>query len=389
MRKSKRPKKRLLEEMINQGMSQAQIARYFGVSRSTPSVWYHRYGLKSPKAPPRYANIPPDHLPKYRRKMWLEEQYVLKRRRTADIAHECGVSPPTSLNALREFNIPIRHKEDPAPYKDKCWLRHQYIVLGKTFREIGKECNVDLTTLSKWAKRLGIQSRDWNEEKANHVELNKEAREFISGELLGDGCIAMNGERSAFISYASQYRSYLEWLEKQLKDFGIRTQYIKQESSNWGSYFHYVSLSYRELVALRNEWYPQGRKRVPTTLKLTPLMCRQWYIGDGTLGHHPGTATNIRFFTNAFPNPDIIFLAEQLRSLGFKITMPRSEPTISIGKQSVSDFLDWIGPCPPEILPIYGYKWDLNHKKQEWIERIRPMLMASYHTNKEKGGDYA
>lgn len=44
-------------------------------------------------------------------------------------------------------------------YKDKDWLYHQNITLNKTFVQISKEFNFNVSTLKKWARKLGIPKK--------------------------------------------------------------------------------------------------------------------------------------------------------------------------------------------------------------------------------------
>ena len=389
MTKKKRPEKETLEKLIAQGLSQAQIGKRFGVTRTAVEGWYRKYGLVGQRRFVDYSRVPDNELPLYRRRDWLENEYVHKERSTYDIACELNVDPVTIQKALHALSIPLRHEaEMPAPYKDEQWLRHQYIDLGKTFEQIGKEENVKPQTIWKWAKRFDIQSRDWNEEKANHVSLSQEALEFISGELLGDMSITMNGAASARIDYSSKYRVYLEWLAEQLAQIRIKPQRIAKYSTNWGEHFLYSSKAYRELTTLRERWYPDGKKHVPSDLILTPLIVHRWYVSDGNLVHYPGRTRHIRFATDGFSHDEIAFLAGQLSSLGFQVSTPKSKPIITILAKSVRSFLEWIGYPDEEIAAIYGYKWDLERTKDEWINFTRPRLLEQLSINQEKGGDY-
>jgi len=44
-------------------------------------------------------------------------------------------------------------------YQNKKWLKHQYIDLIKSTRQIGNECNVTHKTILEWLKRFGIPRR--------------------------------------------------------------------------------------------------------------------------------------------------------------------------------------------------------------------------------------
>ena len=324
MIKRKRPEKEVLERLHREGKSQSEIARILHVSQPAVSVWFREFGLKT-----------------------------------------------------NFFRRPSRE-----------WLYHQYVELGQSLQTIAEKRETTVRSVYRWLDEYGIPIREWHESQANHVQLSSTAIEFISGELLGDMSLVMNGESSARIDYSSQYKSYLLWLSKMLSSFGISESGIYDKSSNGKISFQYHSRSYRELGQLRQLWYPNGAKRVPGNLKLTPLICRQWLIGDGYLRHARHRSPAIVLATYGFSLDEIYRLSKQLNDLGFKSTVPNSAKVIYISSHSVADFLGWIGPCPEEIKPWYGYKWALNTPKTDWIENIRPRLLEqSFNKIKEKGGD--
>lgn len=94
---------------------------------------------------------------------------------------------------------------------------------------------------------------------------------------------------------------------------------------------------------------------MPRDLKLTPLVCRQWYIGDGCLKKPRRGGPYITLATDAFPVLSVKWLVGQLVNLRFRATRWKSENEISISAYSTKDFLDYIGECPVEC---YQYKWD-------------------------------
>ena len=384
MTEHRRPTKEELEKLLSQGRSCREIADQYGVAVPTIYRWRHNYNFFGRR---RYAGLPESRLPIYWRKGWLKREYEEKGRSACEIAKECGVNPESIYYALRSLGISVRHP--PIQCKDKGWLYHQYIEEGKSLRQIGDELGIDPETVRRWMKKFQIPIRDSAGMRVNHIRLSKKATDFIWGELLGDGSIFMHSNVSAYISYGSQYRGYLEWLSKILSSFGIEQQSkITSHKSRGTISFHYCSKSYRELAEIRKLWYPDGKKHVPTDLKLTPIMMRQWYIGDGSLETGPKRSNGISFATHCFNRDELAFLADQLSSFNLPISLPASRNIIRIGARGVERFLDLIGPCPKEIEPWYGYKWAIGVSKTNWIENIRPRLLEqSSNKIKEKGGE--
>lgn len=246
---------------------------------------------------------------------WLYEMYCKKQLSIRQIADEIKVSQDTIWKRLRKFNIPIRSS--------------------------GKGVHL----------RLG-----------NYCNLSQEAREWIDGELLGDGCLTSQSSCSASFNYSSKYSKYIKYISDTLNSFGIkRTGKIRKwfnGESNCGGYY-YTSRCYPELLSIRQRWYPNGKKIIPRDLKLTPLTLRQEHLGDGSLIHQQKGKGRpyIQLSTHSFSINDVEWLIEKLHKLNFKATRQPSNNTIYISPYSVKDFLAYIGKCPIEC---YKYKWNYN-----------------------------
>lgn len=202
--------------------------------------------------------------------------------------------------------------------------------------------------------------------KRNHCNLSSKATEWLNGELLGDGHLESRNSYSTRFMHGSKYLEYTQYMKRILESFGIKGGDIRKryyEKLNCYSY-HYRSLRYVELLSLRKQWYPKGKKIVPRNIKLTPLICRQWYIGDGSLSiinvHH---RSRIKLHTNGFTVVDVEWLIKQLTNLEFKITRT-TKNIISISTYSTKEFLDYIGLCPVEC---YQYKWNYQDKRRSLL----------------------
>jgi hypothetical protein len=192
---------------------------------------------------------------------------------------------------------------------------------------------------------------------ANHCNLSQKAIEWINGELLGDGCLFSESPYSAKFLYTSKYLEYIQYVVDTLKSFGIEQvgKINKCCDKRLGSYtYQYASRAYPELLLIRKQWYPEGKKIVPKDLKLTSLTCRQWYIGDGCLEHPISGKPHIRMGTYGFLIEDVKWLARQLINLGIKATRLPNNNTINISVYSTKDFIKYIENCP---ISCYQYKW--------------------------------
>lgn len=246
-------------------------------------------------------------------------------------------------------------------YRDRDWLNMMYVVKKLSIIQMGKIAEVDYKTIWNWLHRFNIlisRGEKIHLAKANHCQLSQEAREWIDGELLGDGCLQSQSLHSARFQHSSKYLEYIQYVSNILNSFGIEQagQTRKQYYKNWDCYnYHYKSRSYAELLPIRKRWYPKGKKIVPKDLELTPLVCRQWYIGDGGLICKKEERPYIGLATCGFLINDVEWLVSQLNELGFKATRWNSNNTICISVHSTKAFLDYIDKCP---VRCYQYKWN-------------------------------
>jgi len=250
-------------------------------------------------------------------------------------------------------------------YKDGEWMNQQYWVNGLCPRQIGELCSAGQSTIRRWMIRLNIPLRSRGEafhlRQGNHCNLSLKAKEWINGELLGDGCLIAYKNYSARFSYSSKHLEYIQYISKTLASFGIkqggnlRKRYFVK--NNYYCY-NYQSLAYPELFLIWKNWYPGGKKAVPVNLILTPLTTRQWYIGDGTLACYPKrkkTRPRITLYTCGFLPCDVQQLIRQLKAIDLIVNYQLPSNSIAISAYSTKDFLNYIGNCP---IACYQYKWD-------------------------------
>jgi len=257
------------------------------------------------------------------------------------------------------------------PYKDRDWLYKHYIILQESTHVMAKKADCGQTTVWYWLHKFEIPARTPGEgiflATRNYLNFSEELSNLLEGELLGDGSVVMNGSRSALYSHSSKYREYLAWLSKTFTDLELeqsgKINYRGPTPLSPNGGYKYTSRSYPELVSIRQRWYSNGKKIVPKDLKLNPLICRQWYIGDGNLHNLTRWSPDIRFCTDDFDKLSIDHLLKELRDNGFKVSHQPSENRIGMSVKSIRDFLHWIGPCPEVIQNIYGYKWEALNAK--------------------------
>lgn len=230
--------------------------------------------------------------------------------------------------------------------------------------EVADEAGVSSTTILRWMRFHGIETRP--QPYARHLKyassftLSDEARQFIEGEVLGDGHLERVSRWSARYTHGSKHKRYLTWLARKLKGWGVEQsgsiyKWVKNPRrgvTKVATGYNYKTRSYAALLDLFDKWYFDGTKKVSRDLKLTPLVLRQWFLGDGTNSQY-----RLYFHTLCFDDEDVAYLSERLnRDVGIKARRWKNGE-ISIPRQFASRFFEYIGPCPKPIESIYGYKW--------------------------------
>ena len=258
-------------------------------------------------------------------------------------------------------------------YQDCDWLCARYRDDRLSCSKIGALVGVDQKTIFNWLVFFGIGRRNQGAPH-NYVEITENLSEFIDGWLLSDLCVftQKNNTKSAKIQGSFKHRGIAESISNSLSLFGVEqagciSEHTTIEMNN-RQFFSYQSRYYCDLLDVRNKWYNSDRKKiVPRDIILTPSTVMNWYLGDGSLKAKKRVRPNITLSTYGFTKDCVKFLVLQLRRIGIESTRVKDN-SIYIGVNATEYFLDYLGPCPPEIYNIYGYKFDLSRRGtiEEW-----------------------
>jgi transposase len=266
-------------------------------------------------------------------------------------------------------------------------------ILTHSNAETAERFNVCLTTVWKWARKLGI-NRKTNRYKDLDCELTQKQEEILVGSLLGDGSLSkveLPARLSAYKEgHSVQQENYLLWKYEQLKPFSCRFKKEIRKTTIKGfdhdankaiysdiphEFFVMNTIFHPIFVNLENKWYlrdkdgkyifdDNGRriKIVPKDINLTPLALAVWFFDDGHRNERDGQAY---FSTLAFTFQECNFLVDQLKFLGITNCWVRdrySKPDIAIGYSSYLYFINMIKPYLPD--KCMEYKIDLANLKQ-------------------------
>jgi len=251
-------------------------------------------------------------------------------------------------------------------YKSRAFLQEQYIGYGKPIAQIAGEIGCAGKTVWNWLDRFEIPRRS-TLRSGNHVTVTEDLLEYLDGTLLGDGGLYSSAsDISACYHVGQKHMSYVTYVEALLCRFGIRRsgQILAMRdhsaSVNTVKAFLYQSRMYRELREQRERWYPHGKKRVPTDVRLTPLSIRTWFLEDGCLHRRKDSKTlSVILCTHGFSDDGREMLADALRArLGTKHVHINKPGVIRFARSEVvRSFFEYIAPLPRALAQDYAYKY--------------------------------
>lgn len=374
MQPSYKDKKWLAEKYLAEKLSCAQIADICGTSSSTIQRWLGVHGIpaRDKRELLRQRNQSNARLPDDPKVLNEARNMFLQGLTKIEIAERFGVTPKVirrlyKLLGLKGYSGNHRDKYS-ASYRAKQFrnvIYDLYINKDLTSVEIGKLLNLNYSTVLDYARATGIPIKCRDEaarKRRGHIVLEGRLAEILDGELLGDGSLIKPNRGDAYFTYTTSRRGYLEWLLGLLASFNLEPtgKGIYKAVGGWSPRpsYQYVSKRYPELTDSYWRWYPNGKKRVPKDLVLTPITCLHWYLGDGSL-KNPLPTPYITLSTQAFTKEEVEFLVSMLNEIvgEARIGKHPSGPVIIMGSKAARKFLEYIGPCPEPIQHIYGYKW--------------------------------
>lgn len=121
------------------------------------------------------------------------------------------------------------------------------------------------------------------------MKLSRIQKSILIGTILGDAYLQKTGEKNARLrlEHGFKQKEYFLWKVNMLSQFFQgKPKYIERIhplSRQIYRYWRHQSQSTSYLGKLRNLFYPQGRKEIPSSIGalLTPASLAVWYMDDG------------------------------------------------------------------------------------------------------------
>lgn len=220
---------------------------------------------------------------------------------------------------------------------------------GLTQRNIARHYGFNVTTIENFFKRNNIPTRNYSavyKQYKNVPDFSAQEMEILDGIMLADGHIdpQIHGGR---LTYGCKFRETLFDIEKSLPSLTFSNHWQSKITNCW----HFKSRGNPHLLREHSRWYPEKKKIVPKDVRITPLSCYWWMIGDGC-----GQKYHIQLATNGFLKEDNQFLCEKLKQINVLNAYVATNNTIYLRLKDSQTFLNFI-KNQVNIADQYVYKW--------------------------------
>jgi Mor family transcriptional regulator len=252
-------------------------------------------------------------------------------------------------------------------------------INGDSSSKIAGKVKCSDTTIRDILKRNKIPRKNSGSEIHKLLNLPEDIKSFLIGDILSDGHITKpKGNGNSYLEWTLKYESYAKYLVKIYTPY-FKIQYrknkphydkrTKQWYFGWTVWTEYnpTFTEWRKKWYQTNPDYPEKSKDrylkiVPKDLILTPRICLNWNLGDGTLDKK---SYRLKLCTNNFIQRDVDFLIEKLKEIGINPTRGKDGDnfTINFSRIETGRFLNYIGPCP---IKCYSHRWNWKPAKQKW-----------------------
>lgn len=249
-----------------------------------------------------------------------------------------------------------------------------YVENRMSLNHITRELKLKSSNSARQALlKLGIKVRTTSEGLRTNNEIITIDEEIVNGSLLGDaGLKKYNRLSENSFPYFYKKNKYYDHVCLIAESFypssykeRVKIDINKINDKEFEYYLFRTSVD-EVFKKYYDEWYPSEnnfKKKVPTSLKLTPKTILHWFMDDGSSYRRirEGKRTNqiiICFSSESFSENDNLFLSEELNKYSLKSSIHKVSTgygwRIGIPQSKNIDFLDLIGECP---ITSMNYKW--------------------------------
>lgn len=219
---------------------------------------------------------------------------------------------------------------------------HPIVIIDENGKQIGRRAD-----LLKIGDRVCVTRTD--------IELSFFQQEVLKGKLLGDGSASSAG-RSVVWGHSELQHDYVKWTADALG--GLVHPSERTHVSGFGSkMFCRRTVSSDMVKAVTAQFLDEnGKKKIPSTLSLTPVSLAYWYMDDGSLGHHADQEDRANFAVCSFSDSEVHSIQAALRSLGINSVFYKDPDSYNRLRLNAIDAEKLFVYIAPYIPPCMQYK---------------------------------
>lgn len=98
----------------------------------------------------------------YTNPWWIIREHLHNGRFIKDLAKECDVSPRTMSYWIVKLGLTKKKKKTKMFYRSKSWLNEEYILKRKSTKQIAREIDCHYTTIIRWLAIHKIRKMRYN-----------------------------------------------------------------------------------------------------------------------------------------------------------------------------------------------------------------------------------
>jgi hypothetical protein len=197
--------------------------------------------------------------------------------------------------------------------KKQYWLKIETDRIGESKGKLVVTPNHELFINGELQMAINAQPGDTM---LRHIQSPDPATlHLIRSSLLGDGSLSSNGKTYRFAtSHIKKHAEYNLFFEQSLGHFGIASRDVV---SGFGSQMTQVSsISTPALTALRQEWYPKNRRKLPSDISwIDAFSLAVMYMDNGSLSHLDGQEDRATIACNFLSEEDTQRLADKIYAI--------------------------------------------------------------------------
>jgi len=300
------PTKEELEKLyLVDNLTTTEISNKYDICRLTLRKWFNFYGIEA-RDPNKPLEIP--------NKEELQSLYNKDKKTITEIANLFEVNRNLVSKWFKHHKIPITLYNVSQAKQEKETLTDLYNK-GKTLKEIGDIYGVDRRVIGLWFKKCGIKTDDnrTRYEELREMPLTQQQKEFLLGNMLGDGHLAKLGTMARlFVIHCEKQKDYLLWKYELLKNI-ISSSGLRFDSNAKYPHWEFVTICHPELLTLHKLFYRDKLKIISKELieylmkNMTAFSLAVLLMDDGSI-----TDKRIAIATNGFSKNENQMLADLL-----------------------------------------------------------------------------